>query len=110
MKVKPVCFAIDYDATWTADPVAFAAFAQVLRSRGHRVLIVTARDSGHAEVERECGPHVDRVLLSRRTPKREYCEDNGERVNIWIDDRPWSVGPAPRSALDDMDPFAEVPT
>lgn len=87
--------AIDYDGTWTADPEAFAAFASLLRRRGHRVLLVTARASGHREVLEACAAHVDRVLFSGGGYKREHCEIEGEFVSIWIDDMPAMIGPAP---------------
>jgi len=86
-------FAIDYDGTWTTDPEAFRSFAALLRRRGHRVLIVTARVSGHGEVERECGQHVDRILFAGAGLKRDNCEANGENVNVWIDDMPSMIGP-----------------
>jgi hypothetical protein len=86
-------FAIDYDATWTADPEAFAAFASLLRRRGHRVIVITARVSGHWEVEHACRPVVDEVYFSGASYKREHAEANGETVDIWIDDMPGMIGP-----------------
>lgn len=88
-----ITIAIDYDGTWTADPEAFAAIANLLRRRGHRVIIVTARVSGHGEVQRECSPHVDRILTSGAAYKRDHAEAHGERVSIWIDDMPGMIGP-----------------
>ena len=103
--IKTTTFAIDYDATWTVDPEAFRAFAALLRRRGHRVLLVTARVSGHAEVELETGAHVDRVIFSGAELKRVTCERLGEKVGVWIDDNPEMVGSdvdveAMRRALD----------
>jgi hypothetical protein len=86
-------FAIDYDGTWTADPEAFAAFANLLRKRGHRVIIVTARAWNDEEASRECGHHVDFVYTTRGAPKRAYCKQHGETVDIWIDDMPEMIGP-----------------
>lgn len=80
--------AIDYDGTWTEDPDMFETLTTVMRMRSHRVLVVTARVSGEAEVERKCGPFVDRILFSGRTPKRDYCHEQGELVDVWIDDMP----------------------
>lgn len=91
--MRPVTIAIDYDGTWTADPAAFGAFACLLRKRGHRVLVVTARVSGHGEVARECEPHVDLVMYSGAAYKRDHCEALGEKVDIWIDDMPGMIGP-----------------
>lgn len=86
-------FAIDYDGTWTADPEAFRAIATMLRRRGHRVLLVTARVSGHGEVERETAQHVDRVLFCGAEYKREHCAAVGESVDVWVDDMPGMIGP-----------------
>jgi hypothetical protein len=85
-------FAIDYDGTWSADPTAFAAFAALLRRRGHRVIIVTARVGGRGEVERECRPHVDAIVFSGANYKREAAAASGETVHVWIDDRPEMIG------------------
>jgi hypothetical protein len=86
-------FAIDYDGTWTADPEAFAAFANLLRKRGHRVIIVTARVSGVGEVYFHCEKHVDRILASGASYKRDYATEHGETVNVWVDDMPEMIGP-----------------
>ena len=86
-------FAIDFDGTWTADPEAFKEIAKILKLNGHRVIIVTARISGSGVVERECGAFVDRILFSGAEYKRDFCEKNGEKVNIWIDDMPGMIGP-----------------
>ena len=86
---------IDYDGTWTLDPIAFAAFARMMRGRGHRVIVITARATGHGEVERETSAHVDRVLFSRGAPKRDCAVENGESVSVWIDDDPESIGASP---------------
>jgi hypothetical protein len=88
-----ITVAIDYDGTWTADPEAFAAFANLLRKRGHRVIIVTARVSGIGEVHFHCQQHVDRILASGADYKRDYATAQGERVSIWIDDMPGMIGP-----------------
>ena len=87
-------YSIDYDGTWTSDPEAFRAFSALLRRRGHRVLVITARVSGHGEVERECGPFVDRVLFSGANYKREHARAHGEIVHVWIDDMPEMIGEA----------------
>lgn len=85
-------WAIDYDGTWTADPEAVAAFAALLRRRGHRVIVVTARASGHGEVMREASAHVDRVLFSGPTLKAVYAASQGESVQVWLEDNPEMVG------------------
>lgn len=37
-------FGIDYDDTWTADPDLFFQFLELLEKRGHKAVIVTARN------------------------------------------------------------------
>jgi hypothetical protein len=88
-------YAIDYDGTWTSDPEAFRAFASLLRRRGHTVIIVTSRATGEAEVERECRPYVDGIVLAGRAWKRHAAENAGYKVNVWIDDMPEMIGRAP---------------
>ena len=93
--LKKLTFAIDYDGTWSADPEAFIAFSSILRQRGHRVIIVTARVAGRGigEVWKYCEAHVDRILSSGADYKRDYAESQGEKVDIWIDDMPGMIGP-----------------
>ena len=88
----PKTFGLDYDGTWSADPEAFRAIATMLRSRGHRVLLITARMSGHGDVLRECERHVDRVMFSGAHYKRALAQLHGESVDIWIDDNPEMIG------------------
>ena len=47
-----------------------------------------------AEVTREAGPFVDRVIFSPGVPKRITCARLGESVDVWIDDKPELVGRA----------------
>ena len=81
-------FGVDYDGTWSADPDAFEAFAALLIARGHRVVVVTARASGHVQVRRAVGKHVHRVIFTSGRPKRAYCAVQDEMIDIWIDDMP----------------------
>jgi hypothetical protein len=57
------------------------------------VIIVTARVAGLGEVYFHCEKHVDRILASGASYKREYATEHGERVNVWIDDMPEMIGP-----------------
>lgn len=89
--VTLITFAFDYDETWTLDPIAFAMMAEGLRDLGHRVLLVTARATGHAEVLDACELYVDRVIFTPGVPKRVECKRLGERVDVWVDDKPEMV-------------------
>ena len=90
-------YAIDYDGTWTSDPIAFRAFATLLRRRGHKVVIVTARVSGQGEVREACMEYVDDIVWSTGMPKREAAERAGFTVKVWIDDMPEMIVRGPRA-------------
>jgi hypothetical protein len=70
--------ALDYDNTYTQDPVLWDGFILAARSRGHAVKIVTMRyPSEPVEV-----PGVDVVYTSRQAKKHFMAAD------VWIDDTP----------------------
>ena len=77
--------ALDYDHTYTADPILWKEFCVSARSRGHRVYIVTARDEEHPIPMLD---HVDRVYYTRLKAKRAFMENRSIEINIWIDDKP----------------------
>jgi hypothetical protein len=54
---------------------------------------VRVADGHGGGLERECSPHVDRLLFSGAAYKREWCEAKGETVNVWVDDMPGMIGP-----------------
>ena len=85
--------AIDYDGTWTADPVAFEAFACLLARRGHTVILVTQRSTGHREVREAARCEgITAVVFAAKMSKRKACRAALFEVDIWIDDNPVSVG------------------
>lgn len=88
--------ALDFDGTYTADPVLWDCFITTARARHHQVHIVTARGP-HEQVR--VGAHVDRVHYTDRKAKRPFMQALGLTVQIWIDDMPdFIVGSAaPRS-------------
>jgi hypothetical protein len=87
---------LDYDGTYTADPVLWDAFINAARQRGHEVHLVTMRaDSEPVRL----GAHVDRIHYTDRKAKRQFMQALGLPVQVWIDDMPdFIVGnAAPRS-------------
>jgi hypothetical protein len=70
--------ALDWDGTYTADPELWDAFAKLAASRGHRVTVVTLRDSLLEQVSTELP-----VVYCSRTAKRKHF-----RADVWIDDSP----------------------
>jgi hypothetical protein len=76
--------AIDYDDTYTADPVGWGLCIVLMQSRGHEVICVTYRsDAGGMED----GPWSNIISTNGRA-KAEFCSSVGYNVDIWIDDKP----------------------
>jgi len=93
--------ALDYDGTYTADPGLWHPFITALRSRGHRVFVVTMRfPSEGREVEQRLGRHVDRIIFTAREAKRRHLQRLGHDVDVWIDNHPEYIdGDAPPATL-----------
>ena len=70
--------ALDYDKTYTADPVLWGAFIATASARGHDVKIVTMRRPD----ERVLDAPAEVVYTSRKAKSSVYSAD------IWIDDSP----------------------
>lgn len=88
--------AVDYDNTYTEDPVLWDAFIGQAMNRGHDVYIVTARDDQYDRtpaliaVERTVRPN--HVVYCRGIAKRWYCLHFGPgAIDVWIDDRPEAI-------------------
>lgn len=85
---------LDFDGTLTADPVLFAGFVNFAKSRGHSVVLVTARLDTH-----ENRATIDDFLASADFPevttfftglqsKIAYMKTAGMPVDVWIEDDP----------------------
>ncbi|RWB40453.1 MAG: hypothetical protein EOQ44_25260 [Mesorhizobium sp.] len=99
--------ALDYDQTYSADPVFWEAFGNLARWYGHDVRIVTARN---AELDRTAPlVEVERhfpVIYCRGIAKKWFLTHFGDGFvpDIWIDDKPESIttnSAAPPEALEE---------
>jgi hypothetical protein len=83
---------IDFDKTYTADPVLWNTFARAAQQRGFRVICVTARHPADIdEVINSLGVVIGRenCFPTNLEPKRQFMMQNhGIHVDIWIDDMP----------------------
>lgn len=81
--------ALDYDGTYTADPVLWDAFICTATRRGHKVIIATMRfESEPIVFECEITTKILEIIYTGRIAKIEFLEKVGIRPNIWIDDKP----------------------
>lgn len=82
---------LDYDETYTRDPIAWDQFISLMKSRGHTVYCVTLRSSElheSLEVMNDLNGKVDAIFFTNRSAKRSFMSNQGLWIDIWIDDMP----------------------
>lgn len=81
--------ALDYDKTYTADPVLWGTFIAAAKQRGHSVIIATMRypEEG-AEIEQALGSTIDSIVYTSRKAKYDELQRQGLSPSIWVDDSP----------------------
>lgn len=91
---KRLKIALDYDDTFSADPITWFAVIRVLNYAGHDVRIVTVRarhldlTSSIAEIEKK----GIKVIWTWGVAKAFFCEHHADWVpDIWLDDKPKSI-------------------
>lgn len=83
---------LDYDNTYTRDPVMWDTIIGIMKRCGHSVFVVTMRyPSEGAEVEKYLGHQVDRIIYTSRKGKMDYLQAQMTSIDIWIDDMPWFI-------------------
>ena len=88
--------AIDYDNTYTADPVTFEKVIALFQAAGHTVVCVTGRsDDGVMDVpvSNSIGKLVS-VVFAGMEWKAVAARKQGYNVSVWIDDIPGMIAPA----------------
>jgi hypothetical protein len=91
---KSLKFGLDYDETYTADPVLWDDWIKKAIERGHEVYLVTFRDYFKDFVDDF--EHLDAlnvgVICTQGIAKAFFCEQFGPgKIDIWIDDHPRRV-------------------
>lgn len=87
---QPTIFGLDYDNTYTRDPVLWGEFIRLARSRGHKVHCVSCRFDNLENRQEMDVPGVLTYLTSM-SPKDRFMRERGIAVDVWIDDVPGSV-------------------
>lgn len=82
--------ALDYDDTYTADPVLFGSFIKAAQAAGHLVVMVTARNKDSHPISD--GPEGVEIFYTAGKMKAKYMQEAGIMPSIWIDDMPELIG------------------
>lgn len=95
---------LDYDDTFTRDPIGWLEFIKLMQSRGHKVMCVTMRHEYQGYVVKEdLAKHVE-IFFTGHKAKEKFMYDRGIRIDVWVDDMPWAVNydaDMPRGGIDD---------
>lgn len=95
---------LDYDNTYTRDPVFWDAFIGMAKRYGHRVYCITMRTPAEGEeVVRYLGHQVDSILFTSRGNKHDYAFKHHVSIDVWIDDMPYFILNNARDYANDTD-------
>ena len=88
--------AIDYDGTFTKDPLFFDDLVTLVDAYSHQAVLVTSREDRGAMGDdvREAVGNIMPIVFAGSRPKREAAREAGFRVDVWIDDMPETIGAA----------------
>lgn len=82
---------LDFDDTYTRDPVAWNEFIRYFTSRGHTIYCTTFRFPEQSQqVYDSIGQVIghDNCYFTSYTAKRKYMQSKGIMIDVWIDDMP----------------------
>jgi hypothetical protein len=81
--------ALDYDETYTRDPIFWDGVISSAIARGHSVICVTARhERDRDEVDRDLGGKVEAIIYTAGRAKFYAAHKAGYMPSVWIDDSP----------------------
>jgi len=80
--------ALDFDDTYTRDPVMWDDFIDTTKQRGHDIRIVTFRKKNMSDPALDYLAQKIPVIFTEYTQKRTFCNRLGWLVVVWIDDSP----------------------
>lgn len=79
---------LDFDDTYTRDPALWDDFIAKAKDRGHDIRIVTFRKKSMTDPALDRLGSIIPVIFTEYTQKRQFTNDMGWKVDIWIDDSP----------------------
>ncbi len=81
--------AIDYDGTYTEDPVMWLSMILMMKRCGHKVICVTMRTPEECEsIDPNLEAVVEAIIATGREAKAKFAAEAGFKPDIWIDDNP----------------------
>ncbi len=88
-ELKFLLICLDYDDTYTRDPILWYDFIRSAKKRGHRIICATMRYEQEGEiVEHALAQHVEKIIYTDRKAKKPFLEKFKIYPDIWIDDSP----------------------
>ena len=84
--------AIDYDDTYTLDPMAWDSIIKLLENSGHKVFCVTKRYEHIADDIKEA-LDIKIIFTPKGMSKMQATKLSGINIDVWIDDKPQSIIP-----------------
>lgn len=85
---------LDFDGTYTADPIFWDRVIELAKQHGHDVICATMRyDQSEGDAVRDALAHqVSAIHFTERRAKQPALADRGVYPDVWIDDSPqWLV-------------------
>ena len=84
--------ALDFDATYTLDPAFWNEFIGNAQGSGHEVILATYRHEVHdAHYLIDNLKGIIPVYFTDGQAKKPFLEKLGIVVDVWIDDRPYTI-------------------
>lgn len=81
--------ALDYDDTYTRDPIFWDEVIKLATQRGHSIICVTARNERYRqEVADDLGSKVEAIICTNGRAKHGAAYEAGFMPSVWIDDSP----------------------
>lgn len=81
--------ALDYDETYTRDPIFWDAVIALATQRGHSVICATMRHEHEGrDVVRDLDGKVEKIIFTGRKAKYGVVHRAGFMPSVWIDDTP----------------------
>lgn len=83
---------LDYDNTYTRDPIFWNTFIDIAKRHGHTVYCVTLRTEEEGkEVHQFLGDRVEAIYCTGRENKHDFMFKRWISIDVWIDDMPYFI-------------------